>query len=177
MAAWVKSTYEDNACSRNLNTLTTNTVAACTVGNTGTTCTQSCRAGLANYVGWRGTKTCTNGAWNQPALICRRQCPDVVPPLYAASCFRDNWLNETFDPAINADALTMFTPMPSVIEFQRTRLWTWDRTAKLLAGSTRNVNPCNRCVCVRVRQPTCSRTRHLPALNEIGSSRGARCLQ
>jgi len=61
----------------------------------GAVCVHECPA---NYVrtGGNGASTCNGDSWNYPELVCEPVCPDLPPPLYAATCTQSLY-TESFD--------------------------------------------------------------------------------
>lgn len=68
-----------------------------------------------------GKRTCSNGAWSTPPLICRSICNDVVAPIYSASCFR-RFIEQPFSLQADPFVGQMFTvfPLGPIVERMRT---------------------------------------------------------
>jgi hypothetical protein len=59
--------------------------STCQNAGWGQVCTYVCNAGFVPVVGSESS-TCNGASWDAPELICRRTCPDLLPPPYAVSC-------------------------------------------------------------------------------------------
>lgn len=68
-----------------------------------------------------GIRSCVNGGWTSPSLVCRSVCNDVVAPIYTASCFR-RYMDQPFSLRADPYLEQLFTvyPLGPVAERLRT---------------------------------------------------------
>lgn len=87
---------------------------------------------------------CVNGNWNYPPLVCKRQCVDVLAPLYYDTCWRrfiDERFNATAEPWFEAKHWVW----PVLPLYERLRIWVANATfGGIMVANTRTVDACER---------------------------------
>ena len=102
-------------------------------------CYQDCAAGNGIFTGANWGHTCSNGEWTGAPLVCRMQCPNAQPPLYASPtvCFR-NIVADSLDSNVTTGLTYVATPtMPHK---QLLSTWKWVAPGMGVAATGSGVN-------------------------------------
>lgn len=106
---------------------------------------QECVSGQSyNYfLGYARYHSCVNGAYNTAPLVCGRMCADVQAPIYTQSCTH-RWFVDDFNSTRESWTMAKYWTWPTIPDFQRNRIWTWDTTRQLMVANTQEVSACDR---------------------------------
>jgi hypothetical protein len=148
VSAWMQDYGFGRQCTQNIATANTNSGGAQCTGMWGygsLRCWQDCKSGFQWFMGNYHDHWCSNGAWDRPALNCKKGCGDAIPPLYVASCKRTIVADSFDDPA----ARTLYFNYPSLPHPQAERVWSYARDP-LGSGTWMQANPTYTDACARM---------------------------